>query len=580
MTTQQATLINTLQKLLSLPREQATVEFKLNLDKPEDIGQYLSALANSALLEGHDRGWLVWGIEDGTRAVKGTTFDPHTRKIGNQALIMWLQQLTSPRADFVFHDCLYANHKVVLLEVHPARSAPVAFENQRFVRVDSHKVKLSDHPAKEARLWALLGPKDDWSGALVEGATLEDLDPEAVTAARQLFTEYLIKSESDTTRHGSIRAEAAAWDVPTLLNKAQVTKQGRVTRAALLLLGKEEATHFLAPADIKLTWLLRDAQNATGPAKHFGMPFLLATDKLLSRIRNEQTEYMPDGTLFPTPVPWYDTWVIREALHNCIAHQDYVLGGKINVVEHPDRLVFANLGQFMAPDVEWMLEHQSPPEHYRNQWLINGMIRLRMIDQLGSGIRRMFDKQRERFFPLPDFVLEPTVQGLPRVEVSITRQLLDMKYTRMLMKRADLTLAQVVLLDRVQKQRSLLPAAAKKMKTLKLIEGRAPNYLISSKVAEWTGQKARYIHERGMNDKYYQDMVLQYLKKYGQASRQELDDLLLTKLPEVLDAVQKINKIRNLQQAMRRSGLIERTGPRGAPVWKPTLPSALLKPAS
>ena len=573
-------MINTLQKLLSLPREQATVEFKLNLDKPEDIGQYLSALANSALLEGHDRGWLVWGIEDGTRAVKGTTFDPHTRKIGNQALIMWLQQLTSPRADFVFHDCLYANHKVVLLEVHPARSAPVAFENQRFVRVDSHKVKLSDHPAKEARLWALLGPKDDWSGALVEGATLEDLDPEAVTAARQLFTEYLIKSESDTTRHGSIRAEAAAWDVPTLLNKAQVTKQGRVTRAALLLLGKEEATHFLAPADIKLTWLLRDAQNATGPAKHFGMPFLLATDKLLSRIRNEQTEYMPDGTLFPTPVPWYDTWVIREALHNCIAHQDYVLGGKINVVEHPDRLVFANLGQFMAPDVEWMLEHQSPPEHYRNQWLINGMIRLRMIDQLGSGIRRMFDKQRERFFPLPDFVLEPTVQGLPRVEVSITRQLLDMKYTRMLMKRADLTLAQVVLLDRVQKQRSLLPAAAKKMKTLKLIEGRAPNYLISSKVAEWTGQKARYIHERGMNDKYYQDMVLQYLKKYGQASRQELDDLLLTKLPEVLDAVQKINKIRNLQQAMRRSGLIERTGPRGAPVWKPTLPSALLKPAS
>ena len=148
------------------------------------------------------------------------------------------------------------------------------------------------------------------------------------------------------------------------------------------------------------------------------------------------------------------------------------------------------------------------------------------------------------------------------------------------MKRADLTLAQVVLLDRVQKQRNLLPAAAKELKTLKLIEGRAPKYLISSKVAEWTDQKARYIHERGMNDKYYQDLVLQYLKKYGQASRQELDDLLLTKLPEVLDAAQKVNKIRNLQQAMRRSGLIERTGPRGAPVWKPTLPSALLKPAS
>ncbi len=69
---------------------------------------------------------------------------------------------------------------------------------------------------------------------------------------------------------------------------------------------------------------------------------------------------------------------MREALHNALAHQDYLLGGKINLVEHPDRLVLTNLGQFIPPSVEWMLEHQSPPEHYRNQWLIEGMIRLRM----------------------------------------------------------------------------------------------------------------------------------------------------------------------------------------------------------
>ncbi len=559
--------LRTLQKLLDLPREQATVEFKSNLDKPEDIGQYLSALANAAMLEGHDRAWLVWGVQNGTHTVQGTVFDPFTQKIGNQSLIMWLQQRTAPRADFSFHECQHPGGKVVLLEIHPARSAPVAFENQRFIRVDSHKVKLSDHPAKEARLWALLGPKEDWSGVLVEGAKLADLDPLAIAAARQHFTEYLIKSERDADRHDDIRAEAAGWDVPTLLNKAQVTKQGRVTRAALLLLGKEEATHFLAPADVKLSWLMRDADNATGPAQHFGMPFLLATDKLLARIRNEQTEYMPDGTLFPTPVPWYDTWVIREALHNCVAHQDYVLGGKINVVEHPDRLVFSNLGKFMAPNVEWMLEHQSPPEHYRNQWLINGMIRLRMIDQLGSGIRRMFDTQRARFFPMPDFVLDATVQGLPRVEVSITRQVLDVKYTQMLMKRTDLTLAQVVLLDRVQKQRGLLPEQARELKALKLLEGRAPNYLISSKVAEWTDQKARYIRERGMNDKYYQDVVLQYLQKYGQASRQELDDLLLTKLPEVLDMQQRANKIKNLLQALRRMGKLQSTGKRPQIMW-------------
>ena len=254
-----------------------------------------------------------------------------------------------------------------------------------------------------------------------------------------------------------------------------------------------------------------------------------------------------------------------------------MLGGKINVVEHPDRLVFSNLGQFLAPSVEWMLTHQSPPEHYRNQWLIDSMIRLRMIDQQGSGIRRMFDKQRLRFYPMPDFVTDKMAQGLPRVEVTITRQVLDAKYTKMLMKRTDLTLNQVVLLDRVQKQRSLLPEQVRELKALKLLEGRAPNYLISSKVAEWTGQKARYLRERGMNDKYYQDLVVQYLQKYGQATRLELDDLLLTKLPEVLGATQKINKIRNLQQAMRRSGLIERTGPRGAPIWRLLASSSFAK---
>ena len=159
----QQALLDTLERLRSLPREAATVEFKSNFDKAEDIGQYISALANSAVLEGHDRAWLLWGVQDGTHEVKGTQFDPFARKEGNQALIMWLQQMTSPRADFTFHPCDHPHGKVVMLEIHPARSAPIAFQNQRYVRIDSHKTKLSDHPDKEARLWAMLGQKDDWS---------------------------------------------------------------------------------------------------------------------------------------------------------------------------------------------------------------------------------------------------------------------------------------------------------------------------------------------------------------------------------------------------------------------------------
>ena len=297
------------------------------------------------------------------------------------------------------------------------------------------------------------------------------------------------------------------------------------------------------------------------------MPILLSTDKVFAGIRNLSIEHMPDGTLFPTTLQSYDPWVIREALHNCIAHQDYRLGGKVNIVEHPDKEVFTNLGQFIPPSLEWMLEHQSPPEHYRNHWLIEGMIRLRMIDQVGSGIRHMFQTQCDRFFPLPDFVLDRAEHGHPRVEVSIPGQVLDVKYTQILIKRSDLTLRQVLLLDRVQKEKVLSPSEARELKSLKLIEGRAPGFFVSSRVAEWTGQKASYIRNRGLDGRYYRELVIDYLRKYHQATRKELDDLLLGKLPEVLDANQKAHKIRNLLQAMRKDKLIHRIGPKATAVW-------------
>lgn len=563
-----AALIAVVEKLRALGREAGTVEFKSNWDLPRDIGEYLSALANAAVLERRDHAWLAWGVNDKTHEIIGTTFDPFSAKgEGKQPLIMWLSQLTSPRPDFQFHEVLHPQGRVVLLEIHAPRTAPLAFSGMRYIRVDSHKTKLSDYADKESRMWELLGQKADWTGELVPEATFDDLDVAALALARTRFTEYLIKGEADSSRHDQIRSEANGWDTATLLNKARITKAGLMTRSALLLLGKDEAAHFLSPADTKLSWILRDARNGTIASNPYGMPFLLATDQVFRRIRNEPIEAMPDGTLFPVAIQRYDAWVIREALHNCVAHQDYRLGGKINVVEHPDRVVFANLGQFIPPSVEWMLEHQSPPEHYRNQWLIDGMIRLRMIEQAGSGIRRMFQTQRDRFFPLPDFAFDENEQRQPRVEVTISGQVLDAKYTQLLMKRADLPLREVLLLDRVQKKHALTADQARQLRALKLIEGRSPNYYVSAKVADWTGQKASYIRNKGLDDGYYRELVTDYLKRYGQATRKDLDELLLSKLPEVLEVAQKAHKIRNLLQSMRLDGLIHRTGPKMSAVW-------------
>lgn len=562
-----ATLLSLLEQFRHLPREEATIEFKSSWDKPDDIGEYLSAMANAAVLERHDRAWLIWGIDNATHAIKGTTFNPFTSTgEGKQPLIMWLTQKIKPHPDFQFHEVKHPGGTIIMLEIHPTRSEPLAFNGVRYIRIDSHKTRLSEHPSKEARLWELLGGVSDWSGEIVADAAINDLDPEAVDFARSKFVEYRLKSEPDTKRHETIRAETMEWDVATLLNKAHITKQGRLTRSALLLLGRDEAAHFLSPADTKISWNLRDEQNRMVGGQHFGLPLLLASEALFKRIRNVTMEYMPDGTLFPIPVSQYDSWVIREALHNCIAHQDYRMGGKINVVEHPDLVIFTNLGVFIPPSVQWMLEHQSPPEHYRNQWLIDGMIRLRMIDQQGSGIRRMFETQRERFFPLPDYLIDADAVK-PRIEVAIHGRILDVKYTQLLMKRRDLNLSQVVLLDQMQKHQKLTPAASKLLKGEKLIEGRAPNYYISAKVAEWTDQKARYIHNRGLDDDYYRRLITKYLQKYGKASRKDMDDLLLAKLPEVLTHKQKAHKVRNLLQSLRQSGHIKNAGSKRVPEW-------------
>jgi ATP-dependent DNA helicase RecG len=209
---------------------------------------------------------------------------------------MWLNQHILPRPDFRFHEVKHPDGRSIVLEIHPPRSAPLAFDGVRYIRVDSHKTRLSQHPDKEARLWAMLDQKDDWSGEIVPGANLNDLDPEAINAARHHFLEYLLKSEPDSQRHPQIQADVLGWDVATLLNKARVTKQGKITRSALLLLGRDEAAHHLSPADTKISWILRDATNKTESSHPFGLPFLLATEKVFARIRNVTIEHMPEGS--------------------------------------------------------------------------------------------------------------------------------------------------------------------------------------------------------------------------------------------------------------------------------------------
>lgn len=546
-------LVALVDRLRAHPAEPEWLEFKRNRHEPQAIGEYLSALANAACLANQPRGYLVFGIDDETHAVVGTRFDPYaTKGKGNQDLLPWLTAGLRPNPGVELHVIEHPDGRVVLFEVGPARGEPVAFYGTPFIRIGASKTELRNHPEKARALWTR---GSDWSAERCEAASIDDLDPAAVAKAREQFV----------VKHPGQAAEVADWDDTTLLNKARVLKHGAVTNAALLLLGRPESATLLSPAVAKISWILKDAGNRELDYEHIGPPFLLAGDRLLNRIRNLIVRALPSGTLFPQEITQYDPWVIREALHNAIAHQDYRRHGRIVVVEFPDRVLVTNVGDFLPGDVETVIRQDAPQAIYRNPYLADAMVELNLIDTQGGGIKRMFETQRRRSFPLPDYDLSDPGQ----VSVSVPGRILDERYTRLLMERTDLDLGQVMLLDRVQKGQRIERDEHRRLKSAGVVEGRYPNLIVAAAVAKAAGEAGRHIRERGFDKQYYLDLILAVVAEHAPASRKEIDQAVVPKLPDRLDEEQKRRKVHNLLQELRRAGKIDNRGSRGQPAWYP-----------
>lgn len=330
------------------------------------------------------------------------------------------------------------------------------------------------------------------------------------------------------------------------MNKAKITINGKITNTAIILLGKEESEHYLSPAIAQITWILKDSNNIERDYEHFKIPMILSVDKVFSKIRNLKYRYLTENTLFPTEITQYEPFVIREVLHNCIVHQDYELRGKINVVEKEDELIFSNLGSFIPKTIENVINRDSPEEYYRNQFLANAMVNLNMIDTIGSGIKKIFILQMQRYFPLPNYNLDDK----NKVIVKIIGKIIDENYTKLLINNTNLTLNTVIALDKVQKKEKITKAEKDMLRKAKLIEGRYPNIYVTSKVACVVNDKASYIRNRAFDKEYYKKLIIEYIKEYEKATRKEIEELLYDKLPDIMDEKQKYNKVRNLLKEM------------------------------
>lgn len=507
----------------------------------DDVISYISAISN---MQG---GHLIIGIQDQTLKIVGiqdfasyTIEDIRFRINGNitnlnieEFNVQEFKTSDTKKVIWVFH---IPKHQFRL---------PVYAHKKTWQRIDDNLVEMT-----KARLDAILTQvqaNEDWSKVIIPEATIEDLDQDAIGKARIEFKKRNPKYSDDVDH----------WNDIDFLNKAKLIIKGKITRTSLILLGKEESEHFL-DSSVKIRWNLKTLDNQDKDFEIFSIPFLLSIDEVFIKIRNLKYRYLRDGTLFPDEVLRYEPFSIRESLNNAIAHQDYSKGARINVVEfEDDHLIFSNYGSFLPKSVEDVVLSDTPEEVYRNPFLVEAMKNLDMIETQGGGIRKIFNFQKQRFFPLPDYNFDDN-----KVKVTITGKILDENFARILIKNSKLTLNEIILLDKVQKRKEINEIEFKYLKKTNYIEGRRPNIYLSYNIIETTNDEnlqAEYLANRSFDDSHFKEMIIECLKKWGKSKRDKIDNLIIPKLSTALSDEKKKNKVTNYLSALRIEGKIVNT---------------------
>lgn len=508
----------------------------------EDIASYCSAFSN---MEG---GSLVMGVKDGTIDITGIQdFGGYTPDSLKARLVKECINLPTEGLYVTELRASDTNKIVWILTVskHLTRR-PVFVHGHAWQRLGDNLIKLTDE--RYNKIINEIEVPYDWSAEIITDATINDLDPKAIIKAREQFA----------IRNPKKAEEMETWDDITFLNKAKLTIQGKITRTALILLGKEDSEQMLSPFVAKIRWSLKDSDNNNKDYEIFSIPFILAVDKFRTKVRNVKYHMVRNDSMFPDEMLRYDIFNLREPLHNCIAHQDYTKCARIEVVEiEDDRLIFQNYGQFLPDSIESVVQKDCPESVYRNRFLTDAMRNLNMIETEGGGIKKMFNKQRVRLFPMPEYDLSNE-----KVKVTIIGRVIDEGFARILTANRDLSLMQIMLLDKVQKHKELSFEEVKFLRKHNFIEGRKPNYFLSAKVIKPTKSKRlkmEYIHNKAFDNEHYRNLILQYIAKFGRATREDIDVLLWEKLPAHLDKDdnKKKAKIGNLLSSLRIAGIIK-----------------------
>lgn len=521
-----------------------TAENQYDRDK---LGKYFSSLSNEANLRDEEFAWIVMGV-DNSRQTVGTQFlmDDTQRQLLKHDIAV------NTTGGLTFRDIvpIEVDGKRVLLFQIPAASRNIVtkWKGIAYGRSGESLEPLSQDKYDAIRQQR---PVDDWSAHVIEDATVKnDLDELALAKARIEFKKVYDKQPPEMVD---------SWTPEEFLRHSGLLNNGKLTRGALLLLGKPEMAYKLSPAVPQITWTLVNDEGRKINYQHFTIPFILTVDEVLNKIRNLTMREMPGGTLFPDKLMQYDDFIIREVLHNAIAHQDYTLCQRINFIEGPDYLYYSNAGTFYPETLENALDTLKQQKFYRNESLCKGMVSYNMIDTVSSGIQTMFYKQKERHFPMPDYEIN---ENVPEVNVKIYGRVIDERYVDLLKRDTSLSLKECIWLDAVQKKRPLTDEALRILKNKNLIEWHKPNYIISQTVAQKTRQVPNYTKQKGLDKNKLLNMLQQVVEDAGDTGimLNEIYTYMEVTLPSSKSADAKKKTLTYLLTGLKTKGIIYADG--------------------
>ena len=383
-------LVSLVRELCKLTGESEWVEFKVNVREPEEVGENVSALANSAALVGKAFAYVVWGVSDRDHSVVGTSFDPSVARVGNEALENWLLRLLEPRLNFRFFQLPMDGHSVVVLEIERAFRQPVRFRGREYIRVGSYKKKLKDFPERERALWRFFDqtPFEDRIAAerVADDQVLRLLD----------YPTYfdLLKRPLPENRYGILnalcddalirRGNASGWNV-TNLGAVLFAKRLEDFRSL-----QRKAMRVVQYRGSSRVETVRERICEEGYASGFES-LIGFIDGLLPS--NETIEHGIRTTVTGFPEP-----AVRELVANALIHQDFFITGTGPMVEiFEGRIEITNPG---PPLVDARRFVDSPPKS-RNESLASLMRRVGICEERGSGWDKVVS-QTERFqLPAP-----------------------------------------------------------------------------------------------------------------------------------------------------------------------------------